>query len=178
MTQYPENFLEAYKRLELSEKGFTRNPKDRGNWTSGRIGVGTLKGTKYGISAMTYPHLDIVNLTPADAMEIYYVDWWLRLGADRLPFAVAYQVWQFSVNAGMGNGKRCLQRAARVGDDGDIGPLTLAALEAMSATDILARFFAATIRYYTALSPANWGEFGRGWMNRVAEQLDLMAQDT
>ena len=50
------------KELMVSEGGFTNDPNDRGNWTSGKIGVGELKGTKYGISAMAYPLEDIKNI--------------------------------------------------------------------------------------------------------------------
>ena len=55
-------FDKAFDRLIGHEGEFTNDPKDRGNWTTGVIGRGQLKGTKFGISAMTYPHLDIINL--------------------------------------------------------------------------------------------------------------------
>ena len=44
--------------------------RDRGNWTSGVIGKGELKGTKYGVAAHAYPELDIKNLTIDDARKI------------------------------------------------------------------------------------------------------------
>ena len=57
------NFERAFEKLIDHEKGLSLDPKDRGNWTTGVIGKGELKGTKYGVSAMSYPHLDIRNLT-------------------------------------------------------------------------------------------------------------------
>ncbi len=52
------------------EGKFTDNPKDDGNWTGGKQGRGELKGTKYGIAAKSYPHLDIKNLTLDEATAI------------------------------------------------------------------------------------------------------------
>jgi lysozyme family protein len=170
-------FNEAFERLIGHEGKFTDNPKDRGNWTGGRPGIGELKGTKYGIAASTYPDLDIKNLTLEDAKAIYYRDWWLKCGANEIDSAIIYQMWQFAVNAGMGNGKRCLQRAVKVLDDGDLGPKSLAAVKAMDLNDVLFRFFAATIRHYTSCSKELYEEFGKGWMNRVAANLDYAAED-
>ena len=40
-----------------SEGGFTDNPADPGNWTSGRVGSGICRGTKFGISAAAHSDL-------------------------------------------------------------------------------------------------------------------------
>ena len=170
-------FDEAFQRLIGHEGNFTDDPKDPGNWTGGRIGIGVCKGTKYGIAANTYPDLDIRNLTLADAKAIYYRDWWIKCGADVIDTAVIYQMWQFSVNAGLGNGKRCLQRAVRVLDDGAIGPKTIEAVKAIDLNDVLFRFFAQTIRHYTSCSKELYERFGKGWMNRVASNLEYAAED-
>ena len=37
------------------EGGYSANPKDPGNWTGGKVGVGKLLGTKSGIAAASYP---------------------------------------------------------------------------------------------------------------------------
>ena len=165
----------AFERLIGHEGKFTDNRADRGNWTSGRVGVGELKGTKFGISAMTYPYLDIKSLTLEQAKDIYLRDFWLRAGADQYDGAIGYQVFDAAVNHGIENAVRILQRAVRVADDGDVGPLTLKAVQAMSVTDVLMRFNAHRIRFYTKLS--TWLEFGKGWMNRVAGNLDYGADD-
>ena len=57
------NFDKAFELLIGHEGGYTTNPKDAGNWTGGKQGVGVNKGTKYGIAANSYPSLDIKNLT-------------------------------------------------------------------------------------------------------------------
>ena len=118
-------FDQAFERLIGHEGNFTNDKDDRGNWTTGIIGKGQLKGTKYGISAMTYPQLDIKNLTLDQAKQIYKRDWWDALNANKIDTAIVFQVWDFAINAGMATAKRKLQSAIGVADDGIIGPITL-----------------------------------------------------
>ena len=130
-------FDTAFDRLIGHEGKFTDDSKDRGNWTTGVIGKGQCKGTKYGISAMTYPDLDIRNLTLDQAKAIYKRDWWDRINADDLHPAIVFQVWDFAVNAGMGTAKRKLQKAVNVAEDGIIGPMTIKAIKKADLNDVL-----------------------------------------
>ncbi len=166
----------AFDRLIGNEGGFQDNPKDRGNWTSGRVGVGQLKGTKYGISAMTYPHLNIKRITLAQAKVIYFRDWWEKIGADELDFSITYQLWDFAINSGMETAVRALQRAIDVAEDGYIGEVTLDKIQEFSVYEVLFKFHAIRLRYYTRLT--RWDEFGKSWANRVANNLDYSAKDT
>ncbi|MDH1334083.1 hypothetical protein N5D77_07565 [Comamonas thiooxydans] len=68
------DFDKAFDRLIGHEGKFTNNPKDDGNWTGGKQDRGELKGTKFGIAANTYPHLDIKSLTIEQAKAIYRED--------------------------------------------------------------------------------------------------------
>jgi lysozyme family protein len=172
---YSAAFEKSFSRLISHEGGFSDDPKDPGNWTGGRVNVGELKGTKFGIAANTYPDLDIKNLTLDQAKAIYYRDWWLKIGADEIDGAIVFQMWDFAVNAGMETAKRCLQRAVRVADDGVVGPRTIAAVKAMTVTDALMRFNGQRLRFYTSLS--TWATYGKGWTNRVAGNLDYAAED-
>ena len=169
------NFDQAFDRLIGHEAGLSMDPRDPGNWTGGRPNVGELKGTKFGIAANTYPDIDIQGLTLEAAKAIYYRDWWLKIGADQYDSAVAFQLWDFAVNAGMETAKRALQRAVKVADDGQIGPRTVMAVKSMTVTDVLMRFNAQRLRFYTSLS--TWQTYGKGWVNRVAGNLDFAAED-
>lgn len=171
MSRFPE-FIE---RVLGHEGGFTLNRKDRGNWTSGIVGVGKLKGTKWGISAMSYPHLDIASLTREQAIAIYRRDFWDAVKGDQLPPMLAYQALDVAVNHGPDRGRRLLQRAARVVDDGIIGPITLAALKRSDPNDLTFLFLAERLEFYTTLS--TWSEFGKGWARRVAGNLRYAAAD-
>lgn len=169
-------FDEAFTRLIGHEGSYTADPRDNGNWTGGRPGVGVLLGTKYGIAANTYPDIDIKNLTLDAAKAIYRRDWWDKIDAGHIDPAIVYQVWDFAVNAGMSTAKRALQRAVRVADDGQIGPITIRAIQSMSTGDVLLRFNAQRLRHYTSLT--TWPTYGKGWTNRVAANLDYAAADS
>lgn len=168
-------FDQAFERLIGHEGKFTNDRQDRGNWTTGVIGKGELKGTKYGISAMTYPDLDIKNLTLVQAKQIYKRDWWDKINADQINPALVFQVWDFAINAGMGTAKRKLQLAVGVLDDGIIGKLTIQAINKAELNDILLKFNAERLKYYTSLS--TWSRYGKGWTLRVAGQLHYAAVD-
>lgn len=165
----------AFDRVIGHEKGYQNDPKDRGNWTTGVIGQGSLKGTNFGISAMSYPALDIKNLTVEQAKVIYKRDFWDRAKADQLHPAVAYQLFDMAVNHGNGNAIRMLQRAAKVADDGQVGPATLGAVSAMTVTDTIMRLNAERLEFISKLS--TWPTYGRGWTVRVAGNLRFGAVD-
>lgn len=168
-------FDEVFARLIGHEGGFSDDPKDPGNWTGGRPGVGKLLGTKYGIAANTYPDIDIKALTIEQAKAIYRRDWWDKIHADQLPGAVACQLWDFAVNAGIARAVISLQRAVGVADDGKLGPRTLAAVNAMPVPDVISRFNAERLDFYTSLS--TWPTYGKGWARRVAGNLRYAAED-
>lgn len=168
-------FEQAFDRLIGHEGKFTDDKNDRGNWTTGIIGKGILKGTKYGISAMTYPDFDIKNLTLNQAKEIYKRDWWDKLNADNLDPAIVFQVWDFAINAGMGTAKRKLQKSVGMAEDGIIGPLTIKAIHKADLNDVLMKFNAERLNHYTSLS--TWPRYGKGWTLRVAQQLNYAALD-
>jgi lysozyme family protein len=84
-------------------------------------------------------------------------------------------MWTFAVNAGMGTAKRGLQFAVGVAQDGQIGPLTLAAVKRADLCDILLRFNSFVLDHYTSLSI--WETYGKGWARRVAANLRYAAQD-
>ena len=110
------------------EGGFSDDRHDRGNWTTGGIGSGILKGTKFGFAAMSYPTLDIENLTLAQAAAIYGKDYAAAIRFDSLPAGVDHAALDFAINSGPSRAVIGLQRAVGVADDGEMGPLTLAAV--------------------------------------------------
>lgn len=166
-----DNFDVAIERILNHEGGYTNNPKDRGNWTTGKIGVGQLKGTKFGISAMTYPNEDIANLTLAQAKFIYRRDFWDVLKADRFHDGTAYQLLDFAVNSGIPNTIKAFQRAIGVKVDGVFGPLSLAASTGLSEAAQMMLLIAERIDFMTNAS--GWDSFGKGWVRRMAANLRL-----
>lgn len=167
------NFDLAFDRLIKHEGGFSDDPRDLGNWTGGAVGVGELKGTKFGIAAHSYPYLDIKNLNLAQAKEIYRRDFWDILG-NAHP-AIKFQLFDAAVNHGRGNAIRFLQRAVRVADDGRWGQVSQSALIAMDHNDVLLRFVAYRLKFWAALK--TFDTYGRGWTNRGGDNLLFAAED-
>ncbi|MGL5294010.1 MAG: glycoside hydrolase family 108 protein [Aeromonas sp.] len=169
------NFDSVFERVMGSEGGFQNSRDDRGNWTSGKVGVGELKGTKWGVSAMSYPHLDIKNLTKAEAKVIFKADWWDKYDMDRACSVMQYQLIDAIYNHGPKNAVKILQAAIGTTADGISGPNTIAAYKAIPTEDLSLRFLAARLEFFTNIS--TWGTFGKGWSRRVAECLRFAAGD-
>jgi lysozyme family protein len=169
-------YVKAFDRVIGHEGLFQNEPGDRGNWTGGEIQKGILRGTKFGISARTYPNLDIFNLTVEQAKDIYYKDWWLKLEMDLFQPALSYQMFDAAINHGMHNATKMLQRAVGAVDDGSIGPATKTAIDKMPLDDILMCFLAERLDFMTYVG--TWNTFGKGWARRIALNLKLAAADT
>ena len=170
-----KSFDKCFDRATDHEGGFQVMHDDHGNWTSGVVGEGILKGTKFGISAMSYPRIDIKNLTVESAKYIYYSEWWEPLRINNLSFAIQYQMFDAAINHGRVSATKMLQRAVGVNDDGIIGSLTLAAKDKMELDDLLMLFIAERIEFFTQIKKFNL--YGKGWMNRMALNLKLATQD-
>lgn len=168
------NFDEAFKITVGHEGGYTTNRADRGNWTTGIVGKGELKGTKYGISAMAYPKEDIKNLTPDRAKQLYKRDYWDKCKCDELPSLLRFHIFDASVNSGNVAAVKTLQQAIGVNADGIIGNQTLNAVRSQNPNDTLLKFYSFRIAFYTKIS--TFDTFGKGWMNRVASNLSLASQ--
>lgn len=169
------NFDTIFDRVIGHEAGFTQHHKDPGNWTGGEVGKGKLKGTKFGIAANTYPDLDIKNLTVEQAKAIYFEDWYNALGMQRFSDAMQFQLFDAAFNHGMRNASKIYQRAVGAKDDGIIGRKTLKAAASMTENDRLLRFLGYRLKFYTSLS--TFDDFGRGWSNRVADNLLHASED-
>lgn len=151
----------AFDRLIGNEGGYVNNPHDPGG------------ETKFGISKRSYPSVNIADLTREDAKAIYRRDFWDPLGDAHA--AIKFQVFDFAVNAGMQTAIRKLQSAIGVADDGHWGPRSAATLAAMYVPDVLMRFAAERLMFYSSLS--SWASFGKGWTRRVAQDLKYAAED-
>jgi lysozyme family protein len=143
-------FERAFAITVGMEGGYSETSADPGNWTGGAPHVGDLKGTKYGISAASYPTLDISNLTLDQARAIYKRDYWDRIGADALAPALALLTFDAAVNNGVGRAKQWLLLVQRQPD-----PRT-ACIEFMAQRTL-----------FMASLPG-WRNFGLGWARRLA----------
>jgi lysozyme family protein len=166
---YPPAFARAIARLLDDEGGYVDNSADPGG------------ETKFGITKREYPDLDIAALTRADAVAIYYRDWWQRYGYSALPGPIGAKLFDLAVNIGPDHAVRCLQRALRacgrrVAEDGALGRATTLAVSAANQLAILAALRAEAAGYYRALAALERGrraggdrQFLDGWLNRAYE---------
>jgi lysozyme family protein len=162
------NFTNCDAFTAAEEGGYTDNPQDPGNWTDGKTGLGTLKGTKYGIAAASYPELDIPNLTPAQAAAIREQNYWVPVRGEILPAGLDLMVYDQAVNSGNGRAAMLLQAVLGVAQDGGVGPHTLAAVTASDPVSLINQLAAAQEAFYRSL-PA-FLIFGAGWLARVARR--------
>lgn len=154
------NFDEAFEQVIGHEGGYVDNPNDPGG------------ETKFGISKRSYPYENIRSMTLERAKEIYRADFWNKVRGDELPYPVAWNLFDGAVNSGVGNSIRWMQRAAKVADDGKIGPITIAAWTTMDPDVLAARYNGERLKFMASLS--TWPVFGKGWARRIAGNLLAM----
>lgn len=132
------------------EGGYVDDPRDPGG------------ETRFGISRRAYPDVDIATLTAEQAGAIYHRDYWQVCQCDALPPALAMLVFDGAVNQGTGAAIRMLQAAAKVPEDGAMGPRTIAAARSPAVVDAFA--VQRALRYATT---RGMDVYGKGWFNRL-----------
>ena len=160
------NFDNAFDLLIGNEGGYVNNPADPGGETNWGITRAVAIDNCYDGS---------MKLMPKEtAKQIYKKMYWDKLQCDRLPFVVAFQLFDAGVNHGNSQAVKFLQRALSVVDDGVIGAKTITATNALDDLQIVMLFNAERIEFYTALK--TFSTFGKGWVRRVASNLKLAAK--
>lgn len=158
-------FNRAFENVIDVEGGFSDDAKDPGNWTGGKEGNGKLNGTKYGVSAASYPSLDIRSITLDDAKAIYHRDFWQPIRGDDFSFPVSNALFDCAVNSGCTSAAKLLQKVLNVSSDGKIGKQTIAAAKTKDPTELLIDFLTARAVFYARL--AKFELYGKGWMKRL-----------
>lgn len=129
------SFLDAVAFVLSKEGGFANHPSDRG-------GV-----TNYGISSRANPDVNVRNLTPEQATQIYKQRYWDAIGADNLPPRTALVAFDAAVNHGPAMARSLLQRT---GGDPD-------------------QMIAERRKLYQAITTSDPSQrvFAQGWENRL-----------
>lgn len=135
LSPLPIEFLTAMDFTLKWEGGYVNNPADPGGETN------------FGITKMNYPMLDIKQLGKEQAEAIYYMDYWLPIGASRFTYPKYLLLFDIAVLCGKGKART---------------------YEGLKLLDIIASQF----KYFTGLSSFNI--FGRGWTNRTVDLLDIV----
>ena len=139
--------------------GYVDDPLDRGG------------ETKFGVAKNANPDLDITNLTWEGAEAVYYDRYWVPGICDRFDPRVAVLHFDCCVNHGVGRAKKFLQRAVGVDDDGVIGKLSLAAIQAVDPIELCNKVCDIREQFYRDIVARNPSQsrFLNGWLRRVNE---------
>jgi lysozyme family protein len=160
-----ERFESLIRHTLKWEGGYINDPDDRGG------------ETKYGITKRQYPNLDIKNLTVDQAVGIYHKDYWKSYMDEICSYKVAGRLFDLSVNMGHRRPNKLLQHAVnRLGGrlvvDGDIGPKSIAAINACNEDELYKQFYYLAKRRYEKIAKiGNNHKFLRGWMNRLNDEI-------
>jgi lysozyme family protein len=160
--------------LVAKEGGYVNSSSDRGG------------KTKYGISELAFPYVNIEHLTEDQAENIFEEDYFSYIkGNDLLKLApsLALQMSDMAYNCGTRMAVKCLQRTLNDIDDDvyllEDGHMTEAVLRRLK--DVIAKygmnhvailFTCFRIRYYASLPRHQWETYGYGWTERSFETLN------
>lgn len=121
--------------------------------------------TRYGISSVAHPDVDVSTLTREGAIELYRHRYWEPVRCDEMPNPLRLAIFDAAIQHGQTRAVKLLQKSLRIAADGIIGPQTLSALGRASWDDLLVRFLAKRVGFY--VEHPDWPVFGFGWSRRM-----------
>jgi lysozyme family protein len=148
------------------EGGYVNDPHDPGGMTN----LGVTKRAWEAFVGHPVDEATMRGLTPARVEPFYKVQYWDKVRGDALPSGVDCAVFDYAVNSGVNRAAKDLQHAVGVGADGVIGPLTMAAINAMEPSLIVARVCDLRLSFLRSL--ATFDRYGKGWTCRVEKVAD------
>ncbi len=172
-------FDRALKHVLAMEGGFTDDPYDPGGPTNKGITLEVFARWKnVTIEATSRARLiDELKRIPDDVVRaIYEARYWRPGRCQELPGKIAVFHFDACVNHGVTGAARLLQEAVGIDVDGEIGPVTLAAVRQRATSEVLNAYAEARRARYRSL-PHFW-RFGRGWLNRVEKTLAAARMET
>ena len=176
-----DRFFDVARVVLNHEGGLVDDPADKGGRTNLGVTSGTLARARAVIPGLPER---VDDLTVSQALSIYQRLYWDACKCDSIPEPVDFLVFDAAINCGTGGAGRQLQRALnRMGgelkEDGSIGPLTLAAVNAAFDSDPWRLLHAVTlerIRWHNDIVRRDKSQtkFLHGWMNRILENADAV----
>lgn len=166
----------------LRDGGFVNHPKDPGGATKYGVSLRLLRKLGYDIDRDGDVDIDDVRaLTKDGAAHVYWNVFWRSYYDPPMPnkpglidVQVATKVFDTAVNMGHPRAHRILQRSANacgysLDVDGDLGKLTLAAVNDCAPRELLLEMCFQQINEYATIIKSNndLEEFRRGWYNRA-----------
>lgn len=157
------NWSKSFELMLKSEGGYVDHPADPG----GRTNLGVTQSTWENWVNRKVDEPEMRGLTADKVEPLYKERYWDAVRGDDLPVGLDYLMFDFGVNAGPPRAIKLLQSAVGVTPDGGFGPMTLAAVQAIDAPELIEKFSQAKEDFYRSLT--QFPTFGKGWLNRVAD---------
>lgn len=179
------DFKASQELVKKSEGGYTNNPNDNGNWTGGKIGLGTLIGTNWGISAPVLvdelkrlggspPTASTMkNLKYDSAVAIYKRKFWDKIKGDDIKNQnVANTIYDAYVNQSGWTRKMIEDTLQNTGKPTSVSvPLkkdTVDVINSVSPAEFYSEFNKQRkLRYEETAARPGQAQFLKGWMNRL-----------
>jgi len=152
------------------EGGYVDHPSDPGGATNMGITRKTLARWRLVSPWWSLPKSAVMELRRTEAAKIYRASYWDRCRAGQFPAGLDLALFDFAVNSGPDRAIRTLQAELDVAADGQVGPLTLGAVETYAARKGLGALIGALCDRRLAFLNRlpTFVTFGRGWTARVA----------
>jgi len=155
------NFDQSLKLVLKSEGLYSNNPKDPGGETM----MGVTKNAWSTWLKRPIADGEMAKLTVADITPFYKALYWDKSYCNQLPTGIDYMVFDASVNMGVGQSIRLLQKSLGCVPDGVIGTNTMKAINDADAKTMIDKFSAQKEQFYRSLS--TFVTFGKGWLARI-----------
>lgn len=148
---YSKEFENALKFVLAREGGYVNDPDDRGGATNKGITQNTYNSW---LKSHGKPAKDVKNITDSEVKEIYYKNYWLAAGCDKMTSKFAVVCFDTAVNMGVSRVDEFLKAAKWID---------------------LNEFYLARIRKYNEFAKnQTQRKFLNGWLNRVFALIDFV----
>lgn len=165
-----KEFKDYLRVILLHEGGYSNHSADPGSHTKYGISLRFLQRNKIDINMDgRIDKKDIVNITVAEASDIYKKYFWDKLRIEGIDNELLkLHLFDMGVNAGNGTAVKLLQKVLGTNQDGVIGKITTAEANSYPG-DIVADYAKERLDYYKRITIRNpkMKVFLRGWTNRV-----------
>jgi len=166
-------FRAALAHVLEMEGGFTDDPDDPGGPTNKGVILSVFaKHMRRPLTPATRAQriAELKRISDDAVEDIYRGRYWTPSRAAEMTTALGFMHFDASVNQGLTGAAKLLQQALRrqspeLDVDGEIGPLTMAAIRRAAVGQLLADYAEARRDHYRALH--HFWKFGRGWLRRV-----------
>ncbi|MCT4590155.1 MAG: hypothetical protein N4A71_20175 [Carboxylicivirga sp.] len=170
------DFKKAFQLTMQNEGGFVLHKveHDSGGWTF--AGIAERYNPNWPGWRLVKAGMENDPQVTQMVMDLYKEKYWDKARLDDVESdLVAYNIFDFGVNAGLRTSVKITQRIVDVTADGGLGPITLGAINTHDEQAFVQAFIIAKVARYNAIVARNRTQvkFLHGWLNRAFKTLSL-----